>query len=78
MSIVQVENRGATVSVTFSLQTPQQAKELTDLIAGQLRDGELYLRIGGKPHLVIGVPQSGGNFKSPPPEHSASSSRRRT
>jgi hypothetical protein len=58
MSIVQVEKQGTTVSVTFNLQTPQQAKELTELIAGQLREGELHLRIGAKSNLVIGVPQS--------------------
>ena len=76
MSIVQVENRGTTVSVTFSLQTPQQAKELTELIAGQLREGELHLRIGAKAHLVIGVPQGGDSFKCPPPEHGAGSTRK--
>jgi hypothetical protein len=67
MSIVQVEKRGTTVSVTFNLQTPQQAKELTDLIAGQLRAGELHLLIGAKPNLMIGVPQGRDNFRSPPP-----------
>jgi hypothetical protein len=59
MSIVQVEKRETTVSVTFNLQTPQQAKELTDLITGQLREGVLHLLIGAKPNLMIGVPQGG-------------------
>jgi hypothetical protein len=67
MSIVQVEKRGTTVSVTFNLQTPEQAKELTDLVAAQLREGELHLRIGSKPNLVISVPQGRDNFRSPPP-----------
>jgi hypothetical protein len=72
MSIVQVEKQGATVSVTFNLQTPQQAKQLPELIAGQLREGELHLRIGEKSNLVIGVPQ-GSSFRRPPPEHAAGS-----
>jgi hypothetical protein len=72
MSIVQVKKQGTSVSVTFNLQTSQQAKELTDLIAGQLKEGELHLLIGAKPNLIIGVPQGTHNFTEP----AASSSRK--
>jgi len=57
MSIVQVEKRGTSVSVTFNLQSPQQAAELAEMLEQQLKGGELHLNLGSKPRLVIDVPQ---------------------
>jgi hypothetical protein len=56
MSIIQVEKRGTNVSVTFNLQTTQEAMGLVELLVIQLKGGELHLRLGSKPRLVIDVP----------------------
>jgi hypothetical protein len=59
MSMDQVEKRGTNVSVTFNLQTLEEATGLAELLARQLKEGELHLRLASKARLVIDVPQSG-------------------
>ena len=58
MSIIQVEKRGTNVSVTFNLQTTQEATGLAELLVRQLKGGELHLQLGSEPQLVIDVPQA--------------------
>ena len=62
MGVVQVEKRGTNVSVTFSLRSPQEAAGFVDLLITQLKDGELHLRLGSKPRLVVEVPQDRTDF----------------
>jgi hypothetical protein len=57
MSIIQVEKRGTNVSVTFNLQTTQEAMGLVEVLVRQLKNGELHLRLGSNRRLVIDVPQ---------------------
>jgi hypothetical protein len=57
MSIIQVEKRGTNVSVTFKLQTTREAMGLVEVLVRQLKNGELHLRLGSNPRLVIDVPQ---------------------
>ena len=66
MSIVQIEKRGKNVSVIFNLRTPQEATGFAELIASQLKDGELHLQLGSKPRLVIDVPQCLADPSHPP------------
>jgi hypothetical protein len=60
MSMVQVAKRGTNVALFFDLESPQEAAAFAELVKGQLKDGELHLRLGSKPRLVIDVPQGQG------------------
>ena len=68
MSITQAEKRGTNVSVSFNLQTTQEATGLVELLVRQLKDGELHLRLASKARLVIDVPQSGADPCHPHPK----------
>jgi hypothetical protein len=47
--------------VTFNLQTLEEATGLAEMLARQLKEGELHLRLASKARLVIDVPQSGAD-----------------